>query len=283
MARRTVMIGVVLLSCGLAAVFISFFYQTARSEIIISDRMSEFIDAIDRINIPNENKLIVFDLDDTVFMSSQIVGTPTCYYNMINLMRQSGAAKREAYNVVRKIDKIIQGEVDVVKIENATISAVGAWQKLGVTVVGLSSRPKDFAAITKNQLMQVGLKFSSPYFACIENEWSDGEGAFVDGVLYIDDNVTKAHVFEQFLDRVQKCGMNIELLASADDQQRYVTELAKIARESHTDFVGIIYGGALSRRTFDLGDAKKQLITLEENLNTQIVPRPYREIFLGLE
>lgn len=280
---RTIIAGVVLLSCGFVALLISLFYQTSRSEIIISDRMSDFIDAVDRVDIPNENKLIVFDLDDTAFMSSQIVGTPTWYYNMINLMRQSGAAKLESYNVVRKIDKIIQGIVDVVVIENATISAVNTWQKLGATVVGLSSRPKDFSAITKNQLMQMGLKFSSPYFACVENEWDNEEGAFVDGILYIDDNVTKGSVFEQFLELIQKCGMEINLMASADDQQRYITELANIAKDNYTDFIGIIYGGALSRRRFDLHEAKKQLISLEENLNFQIVPRPYREIFLALD
>lgn len=280
---RTIIVGVVLLICGLAALLISYFYQDVRSEIIISDRMNDFIDTVDRSNIPNENKLVVFDLDDTVFMSSQIVGTPTWYYNMINIMRQSGAAKLEAYDVLRKIDRIIQGKVDVVVIENATISAGNTWQRLGATVVGLSSRPKDFSSITKNQLSQVGLKFSSPFFACIEADWNHEEGAFIDGVLYVDDNVTKASVFEQFIDLLQKCGMDIGLLASADDQQRYITELANIAKDNHTDFVGIIYGGALASRSFDMREAKKQLITLEENLNTQIVPRPYREIFLALE
>lgn len=280
---RTIVAGIVLLGCGLVAIFISLFYQTSHSEILISDRMSDFIDAVDRINIPHENKLVVFDLDDTSFMSSQIVGTPTWYYNMINLMRQSGAAKVESNKVVRDVDMEIQRKVDVVVIENATISAVHTWQKSGVTVVGLSSRPKDFSAITKNQLMQIGLKFSSPYFACIESAWNHEEGAFIDGVLYIDDNVTKGNVFEQFLELIQKCGMDIILMASADDQQRYVTELANIAKDNYTDFVGIIYGGALSRRSFDLREAKKQLISLEQNLNTQIVPRPYRDIFLALD
>lgn len=251
--------------------------------MIISDRMSDFIDAIDRINVPHENKLIVFDLDDTAFMSSQIVGTPTWYYNMVNLMRQSGAAKVESYNVVRKIDKIIQERVDVKVIENATISAVNTWQKQGAVVVGLSSRPKDFSTITKNQLMQMNLKFSSPYFACIENEWDHHEGAFIDGVLYIDDNASKGVVFEQFLELVQKCGMDISLLASADDQQRYITEMANIAKDNHTDFVGIIYGGALSKRSFDIIEAKKQLISLERHLDTEIVPTPYRDIFLALD
>lgn len=280
---RTIIAGVVLLGCGLVTVCISYFYQKPRSDVIISDRMSDFIDAIDRINIPHENKLIVFDLDDTAFMSSQIVGTPTWYYNMVNLMRQSGAAKVESYNVVRKIDKIIQERVDVKVIENATISAVNTWQKQGAVVVGLSSRPKDFSTITKNQLMQMSLKFSSPYFACIESGWDHDEGGFIDGVLYIDDNISKGVVFEQFLELIQKCGMDISLLASADDQQRYITEMANIAKDNHTDFVGIIYGGALSRRSFDIIETKKQLISLERHLDTEIVPTPYRDIFLALD
>ena len=95
----------------LAAVVIASvaFFRHSASEMIISDRMSEFIDAVDRSTTKDAHKLIIFDLDDTLFMSKEILGTPTWFYHMINILRQRGAAKSEAYNVMREIDRNRRG------------------------------------------------------------------------------------------------------------------------------------------------------------------------------
>jgi hypothetical protein len=276
---RTIRFSIVLLTCGIIAMGITLFYWTNRSDILIADRMSEFIDTVDHHHAKNERKLIAFDLDDTVFMSSQLLGSPTWFYNMINVMRKSGAAKYEAYSVVSKIDKIVQGEIRVVAVEQATLSAIRAWQNLGVTVVGLTSRPKDLMDITKAQLKQIGLEFKSPFFSCVENAWSDNDGAFRDGVLFVGDILRKGEIFGLFYHQIKDCGLNIDLIAQADDQQRYVTEVARFAKDNRVDFIGIIYGGALSSRNFDLSEAKKQLLDLETSLGTLIVPMEYRRIF----
>lgn len=276
---RTIRTGVILLTCALVPLGILYFYGTGGSEILISDRMSEFIDTVDRQKARNENKLIVFDLDDTVFMSSQLLGSPTWFYTMVNLVRQSGAAKYEAYSVISKIDKIVQEKIRVVAVEQATLSAIRTWQKLGSTVVALTSRPKDVAGITKVQLTQIGLDFSSPYFSCVESQWDQSEGGFVDGILFVGDYVTKGQIFNQFYEHIKRCGMVVDLIAQADDQQRYVMEVAKLTKEHRVDFIGIIYGGALSSRIFDLRVANKQLLNLETTLDSPIIPDEYRSIF----
>lgn len=276
---RAIRIGGVVLACGLAAIIFMFFYRTNKSEVLISDQMREFVDTVDLSSVDREKKLIIFDLDDTVFMSSQLVGTPTWFYNLINLVRQSGAAKYEAYAVVSRIDRIVQEKIQVVAVEQATLSAIRTWQKLGATVIGLSSRPADLSHITKMQLRQIGLEFSSPYFSCVSKEWQEPGGAFIDGVIYVDDHLTKVEVFGHFYDRLMDCGMDVDLIAHADDQQRYVSEIAAIAKKKRVDFVGIIYGGALSSRTFDLQRANRQLLELEAALSEPIIPDEYRPIF----
>lgn len=278
---RTVRIGAVLLVCGLVAVWSMFIFRGKRSDILISDRMSEFIDTVDRAKAVYEKRLIVFDLDDTVFMSSQLVGTPTWFYTMINLMRQRGAAKFEAYSVATKIDRFVQDKVSVVTVEQATLSAIRNWQELGAVVVGMTSRTVDFVAVTQAQLRQIGLSFSSKFFACIERNWDVTSGSFVNGVLYQTGWQSKAKVFAHFCELVETCGMDVELIAAADDQHRYVAEIARAAEKHHKDFIGIIYGGALSLRKFDLSIAKRQLLGLEASLDTPIIPDEYRTIFAG--
>jgi len=275
---RAIRIGVVLLILGLTIGGVYFFYGTETSEILVSDHMNEFIDTVDRHPAKNERKIIVFDLDDTVFMSSTLLGTPTWFYNMVNLLWQSGAAKYEAYGVVSAIDKIVQDKTPVVAVEQATLSAIRTWQELDVTVVGITSRHQDLSNITARQLNQISLNFNSPYFSCVENAWE--EKSFVNGVLFAGNSANKGLIFARFLDRIRDCGLEIDLIANADDQQRYVTEIAKVAKKNRVDFIGIIYGGALVSREFNFSLAKEQLIDLEHRSKISIVPDEYRRIFI---
>lgn len=276
---RPIRIGVAMLGLGFLTMGLLFFQSSNQSEILIADRMSEFIDAVDRYPAQPENKLVVFDLDDTVFMSSQMVGTPTWFYNMINLMRQSGAARYEAYSVVSKIDEMVQKKINVVEVEQATLSAIRTWQKMGSTVVALTSRQKNLVDTTKIQLGEIKLEFSSPIFPCIENAWQDNKGTFRNGVLFVEEHQSKAQIFAAFYELAKKCDMDIDLIAQADDQKRYITDIANFAKKNRVDFIGIIYGKALSSRDFDLGEAKKQLLNLEAVNEFPIIPDEYRWIF----
>ncbi len=277
---RAIRIGVVLLALGLTIAGVYFFYGTETSEILVSDHMNEFIDSVDRHPAKNERKIIVLDLDDTVFMSSTLLGTPTWFYNMVNLLWQSGAAKYEAYGVVSAIDKIVQDKTPVVAVEQATLSAIRTWKELGMTVVGITSRQLDLGSITTRQLSQIGLNFNSSYFACVEDAWEEDDKSFINGVLFAGNSLNKGLIFARFLDRIRDCGLEIDLIANADDQQRYVTEMAKVAKKNRVDFIGIIYGGALVYREFDFAIARDQLIDLEHRSKISIVPDEYRRFFI---
>lgn len=277
---RTVRIGGVVLVCSLLALWALSIFREKRSDILIGDRMSEFVDTVDRSKVKIERRLIAFDLDDTVFMSSLLVGTPTWFYTMVNLMRQRGAAKYEAYAVASKIDRVVQERVNVVVVEHATLSAIRNWQEMGAVVVGMTSRTVDFISVTQSQLRYIDLSFSSKYFACVEQRFDQTVGAFVDGVIYLNGWQNKTQVFDHLSELIADCGLDIELIAAADDQQRYVTEISRIAEKRRTDFIGIIYGGALSSRKFDLTIAKSQLLSLDTSLDSSIIPQEYRNIFV---
>lgn len=250
-----------------------------RHDILISDRMSDFIDSVDHSHIPKKNQIIIFDLDDTVFMSLILLGTPTWFYNMVNLVRRSGVAQSEAISLIEKIDRVVQEHGKVVAVEHATLEAINRWQRDGAVVVGLSSRPPSYRAITEKQLAQINLAFKSPIFDCIEKGWDFTVGAFKQGVIYLTEPFTKSQIFEQFHALAGQCGMDVELVAQADDQQRYVAQIANFAKGAGLDFIGLIYGGALAKREFDVNEANYQLQDLENSLSINIVPEIYRPIF----
>lgn len=275
-AIRIVMI---LLAFGLGAIGVYFFCNKASSEILISDQMNEFIDAVERKKYRPKHKLILLDLDDTVYMYKELLGTPTWFYNMVNLIRQSGSAKYEAYEVVRQVEKFIQKKATVIPVELATINAINMWQSLGAVVAGVTSRIRDDMEVAHNHLSQLSLGFRSSYFSCIEKSWGKNKGAFTNGVLFVGDKANKGEVVRDFVKTLKSCGAKINLIAYADDQQRYVNEISLVAKNNHTDFIGAIYGKALSNRVFDFSLAKEQLIDLEDKLGAQVVTNEYRHIF----
>lgn len=276
---RTVRLSIALLIAGLILGFIIFF-NNADTEILISDRMSDFIDAVDRHKASPDHKLIALDLDDTVFMSSQLLGTPTWFYNMINLLRSLGAAKVEAYDIMSGIDKFVQERTNVVLVEQTTHNALKTWQKMGVTVFGFSSRLTDMVEVTNAQLQKIDIAFNSPYFSCIENNWpkDPGRGSFKNGVLYVSEYRKKVETFITLFELLKTCGMKIELIGQADDQQRYITEMASFSKQYKTDFIAVIYGAAFANRVFDIEHANRQLLDLEYLSKQQIVPEQYRDI-----
>jgi hypothetical protein len=271
--------GIALVSSVVALSFM-LFYQSSSTDLVISDHMSEFIDAVDRHPAHPENKLIAIDLDDTTFSSTKLLGTPSWFYHMVNFLRQSGAAKSEAYEIMNKIDNFVQARIQVALIEKATVRAVISWQKQHAIVFGFSSRLPSMAEITKRQVKAVGLDFSSPHFACAEKSWPKNQGSFQNGILFVDDYANKAKILDKLLELLLSCGMEIKLLAHADDQQHYVNKVSKLAKKRRIDFIGIIYGGAFKTRNFDLHEANKQLLELEASSNAHIIPDEYRQIFI---
>lgn len=262
--------------------FVFFFLNNEpKSEVLISDRMSTFIDAVDRIHINRNKKLIIFDLDDTIFQSSLILGTPTWYYNMANFLRQKGAAESEAFTVVGDIDRIIQENVDVVPVEQTTLSAIKNWQNLGVVVAAITSRPASFQEVTDHHLKHIGLSFTAKVFKCIEEEWKSSSSRFKNGVIYAGAQQSKDEVFQEFYALATECGLHVQLLGQADDQHRYISKIAKFAKKKGINYIGIIYDGALARTEFNIFEANQQLRDLEIKLNRPIIPAQYRHMFVN--
>ena len=282
MATKYDLSAAVLLSALLIFGLVYFlFNKNAKSEVIISDRMSEFIDAIDQSMVAKSHQLIVFDLDDTVFRSSSILGTPTWYYHTINILRQNGAPSQDAFYVVNDIDKVIQENVKVMVVEQSTITAIKRWQSLGATIVGVSSRPSYFQEVTEKHLKQIGSAFNAPVFQCVEQQWSYARSVFKGGVIYAGKKISKDQAFIKFHDLAVGCGLSVELIGQADDQQRYISKVSQYAQDSRINYLGIIYGGALSRTEFNVVEAGQKLLELETRLKRVIVPQAYRSVLMG--
>jgi hypothetical protein len=260
-----------------ACVFLHYF-KGLNSEVIISDRIAEFVDSVDSAVFLPEEKLILIDIDDTLFQSAQLIGTPNWYYHLLNMVVQAGVSKQEAQKIVGRIDKVIQENIHVELIEEATLAAINRWQEQGAFVVGITSRSGFFADVTEKQLAQIGLNFSHSRFACLEENWDKNQGDLQNGVLYVGDRLTKGAVVGHFISLLEFCGFEIRLLAAVDDQARYINQSAEVAKKNGLNYLGNIYGRA-SSRGFDLRQAIEEVLELEAQLHARVIPDRFRHLF----
>lgn len=282
MTYKNIYIFLLSISTIALSIFIYFnFSHSIISEVIISDTINEFIDQVDKIKVNNHKKLVVIDIDDTLLQAQGNLGTPTWFYTMVNKLRQKGASKAEAHEIMSKIDQIVQEQIDIQSIDEAIILAIKSWQKKKSLVIGITSRSSDFINITNKQLKTLQIDFDSNLFSCVENNWSNSEqGVFSKGILYVKEGFNKGEIFANFFNMLTNtCGVSIDLIAQADDQEHYIKQISSIAESHNTNYLGIIYGKAITQRIFALTKANEELKELEKKLNLEIIPKKYEMVF----
>ncbi len=280
--RRDRIIFSLLFILGIVVVGIWHVSSTPKSLLIDSDQIANFIDDTESLLLTKPNTLIVLDIDDTIYESAMQLGTPTWFYGMIRHLREQGIKRERVSTVLSDIDFKIQPHMRVNVIENELVDAIASWQKRAKRVVALTSRPDFLASATQNQLSSVGIQFHDPIFPCIEARWNKGHGAFINGVLHVNE-LRKSSVLEHFIDALEKCGGEVNAIAHADDQKKYVREIEELAQKRKLDFLGIIYGRAIHKREFDIHKANQELEQLEADLQIQLIPNDLRPFFIASE
>lgn len=200
---------------------------------------------------------------------------------MVNKLRQKGASKSEAHEIMSKIDQIVQEQIDIKSIDESIISAIKSWQRKKTLVVGITSRSSEFINITDKQLQILQLDFDSNLLNCVKNNWPNiNQGILHKGILYVKEGFNKGEIFATFFDILtNNCKVAIDLIAQADDQERYIKQISLVAEHNNKNYLGIIYGKAISQRVFALTHANQELKELEKKLNLEIIPKKYEMVF----
>lgn len=246
--------------------------------IMESDSISEFINATEELIKKQPHTLVVLDIDDTIYQSKTAIGTPSWFYGMVNKLRAHGVTRERAYKVVDAIDREIQPHIAVLAVEQILIDAVNDWQRRGIKVIALTSRTDNLSSITREQLKSVGIDLSDKTFSCVDEQWQRKDAYFSGGVLYVNE-LTKSQVLEHFLEKLKACGDNVNAIAHVDDQKKYVQQIHDLAQLRKLSFIGLVYGGAVNARQFDMQIATMQLFELEESLKTSLIPDDVRTVF----
>jgi len=243
-----------------------------------SDTIADFIHATNKLAAKHKSLVVVLDIDDTIGESADDLATPNWFYGMVKKLREHGYDKVSAYQAVGNILERIDQYVSFIPIEKELIKAITDWQAQGIKVVALTSRSSSLAQGTQEALNKLGVHLYDKSFRCINAAWEDKKAVFHDGVLYVN-SLPKNEVLAHFLNALERCGAKASAIAHADDQKMYVEQIYALAQEKKLPFVGIVYGGAVNKRQFDMNRANQQLQALETKLETRFVSDKLRPLF----
>lgn len=119
---------------------------TAYAEVIQIQNMSSILPYI------KKDTLVVFDLDNTIMETPQMLGSDQWFDHAIEYKIKGGMDKGAALNTVADLWTVVQLKSDMQMVESKTASLIKNLQKKGVEVIALTARPEEMFDRTRAQL-----------------------------------------------------------------------------------------------------------------------------------
>lgn len=219
--------------------------------------------------------LVIFDLDYTLFRSTQNIGMPEWIHHFVNNEINKGTSKIEAfqkwYPVWLKAQEVIDVEVMDPMIHNI-LSYLG---KNSAGVIGLTARGSESAEITEKQLSKLCLKINQTSISNFPIEFDFEVPVLLNnGILYAHEFNDKGTVFVEWFLKIQKLVSNeytCNKIIFIDDSDKNVHSLAEAARVLNLNYIGFHYPiSDVFKAKFDQKIAEKEaLILLNSTSNSE--------------
>ncbi|HSX04575.1 MAG TPA: DUF2608 domain-containing protein [Rhabdochlamydiaceae bacterium] len=215
----------------LAALFLS--ANLAYAAIVEIDHFNELPDYVD------EKTLLLLDIDDTLIIPRQALGTDIWLLDRANQYKNSGLNPSAAFEKALSEWEAVRLLTKVKLVEEDTASVIQELQKKGVSMMGITAQGLALATRTLKQLGELGidLQQAAPtqddlYF------FSENHGMlFRKGIFFLAGK-SKGKSFLTFLDRLR---IRPERVVLIDDKLSTLTEMEQALDAEHIPFVGLRY------------------------------------------
>lgn len=186
--------------------------------------------------------LVVFDIDNTIFRASKMIGTDEWFRHTLSAAYENNPDNKFlAKQRVIELWHAIQTITPIIPIEGEkTPLAVQRAQNL-VTTMALTTRGSAISATTIYQLASLGIDFSSPSLS-----WPDRlvphvhDAYFIHGVLFTNAH-NKGNALLGFLKAMNYYPKKIIFL---NDKQDHIEEMIHIEQVLGADLIGLRYAKA---------------------------------------
>lgn len=215
-----------------------------------------------------QDTLVIFDLDDTIFRTPSMLGNDAWFNYQVETKVQQGFSYNQATQETLPLYMIIQYFSQLEIVDPKTPAFIADLQNKNIKVMALSARSIGLMETTKYELLNLGVFFAKNPPAT--SEFSLGithKAYYSDGILFGANN-NKGTLLLQFFDDIQ---YHPNKVVFVDDKRSHLEAIESATQSRGITFVGLRYSAEDGRKaSFDPGQAEQLL--QEFKINLAIIP-----------
>jgi len=193
----------------------------------------------------DESTLVVFDIDNTLLRPTTYLGSDEWFYFLLNSLKLQGMQEREARAKAVATWNRTQYLIQSKPVETITPDIIRAWQRQGITVMGLTARSTDVAGLTRKNLMAAGIDLTlrpltKDSMHVTARELGSQENAlFKEGVFFVGLGNEKGHALEHIL---TKLAIKPTRIIFVDDKAHHTTDVDSVMTKASIPCIAFRYG-----------------------------------------
>ncbi|PWU16514.1 MAG: hypothetical protein C5B45_00300 [Chlamydiae bacterium] len=199
-----------------------------------------------------QDTLFILDIDDTLLVPKQMLGSDMWFEDRIKQQKGSEAFEK-TLNEWEGIRHFTQMQI----VEPGTQKTIEDLQKKKHIIIGLSTQSLTLSKVTFHQLIsnQIDLRVTAPQ----ENYYFQNENKgvlYVNGILFTS-GTSKGKALFQLLEKTKQ---RFKRIVFMNDKGSHLADIEKEAEKNHVEFFGLRYGYSdFRKKSFDSRIANIQL------------------------
>jgi hypothetical protein len=211
-----------------------------------------------------QDTLVIFDLDDTVFRTASILGNDAWFNYQVQQSTKNGLSFDQAVYAILPLYLVIQYFSQLEIVDPKTPAFIAELQNKNIKVMALSARSLGLCETTKYELLNLGVFFAKN--APSATEFSLGithKAYYSDGILFGANN-NKGQLLLQFLDVINYRPHTVIFI---DDKHSHLETIERATQSRGITFIGLRYSAEDEHKaSFDPVEADRLLEEFKINL-----------------
>lgn len=223
------------MSVRLMSFLLMIFALQASTKVREIQSIKEIIDEI------SDDTLVVFDIDNTVIMPTDQIGSDQWYYFLVKkYQEQYGFCDQEAHHMAEEVWNMTQPFIDTKPVEPMTAPLITSLQGKGTKVFALTARTFSIANITRKQLLSNAIDFakSAPQ-AGDASLRINNNATYEQGILFQGEGNDKGQTLVEF---IKLLSLKPQKIVFIDDKEKNTDNVNKALQELGIDHIEFRYG-----------------------------------------
>ncbi len=199
----------------------------------------------DILSYVDPQTLVIFDLDYTLFRSSQNIGMPEWIHYFINNELSQGASRIEAFKKWYPAWLKAQEIIDIEVMDSEIYNILNYLEINSVGLLGLTARGSVSAEITEKQLSKLSLRLNRNALSNLPVKFEFEVPVLLqNGVLYTHEFNDKGTVFIEWFHEVQKFLSKTTIfnkIIFIDDSDKNIYSMEEAAKNLNLSYIGFHY------------------------------------------